>query len=405
LTRSYVYNAVDAQRLNNLLGSAITNEIENMRQGQWVVDLEAIPPAFLKKWENPQISQLLAYNSIAADGRALNPPTAVPRQPLDTAMLGAFSQIDRTIQTTFGSYDAALGINNQQLSGKAIVAGSQNSNSASMPYVTNFMAGLNHLLNVVLALLPKYYNTPRTVPVIERDGSRGYRYINPPMGQISAAQMPQFSVVAEQDFSKPINVDYDPSGLEVCVKAGVNFEIQKQEALTTLTSLMPSLPSLSQILNTDGLPIVLDNLDIRGADQLKQLADEFIDQQQQAQAQGAQQPTPEQIQMQIKMQEMQQNQQKMELEAQNNQAQNAIALGQLNLERDKLNMQRESAQSASAVQLAKAATEREVQASKFALASEDQAHQHAMDFGKMAQSRGDTHAKEESSIDESNESA
>jgi len=63
-----------------------------------------------------------------------------------------------------------------------------------------------------------------------------------------------------------------------------------------------------QIINQNP-DILIDNLSIRGADQLKKSAEEFMKQQQQQQAQNQQQANPLVMQQQLKAQEIQEIQQ------------------------------------------------------------------------------------------------
>jgi hypothetical protein len=197
-----------------------------------------------------------------------------------------------------------------------------------------------------------------------------------PQGQPGQPQQPQ------QPPPQPINLNFNEGALDIVVSAGVNFDIQKSEALQTMTSLMANVPSMAEIINTKGLPILIDNLDIRGGDQLKVLSEQFVKEQA---AQSAQQkPNPQMIELQLKQQQVQQTQQRLQLEAQDNETKNTIAMAQLALDRDKLNMQKESAKTESDVQMAKASTERETMATKLAMDMNDQTHQHALDFADRA---------------------
>jgi len=143
--------------------------------------------------------------------------------------------------------------------------------------------------------------TPRTIPIIKPDGKRDYYEINKPGN---------------------LQFDYDASALEVQVEAGVNFAVQKQIALKAMIQLMQASPQFAQFMNTEGLEVLLDNLDIRGIDNIKVMAAEWMKnqkqmQEQQAQAQ-AQQMTPEQMaqqQMQLEQAKIQQKAEEAQLKA------------------------------------------------------------------------------------------
>lgn len=299
MTRPYIYQARDAQKMKNFAGQTLCNEIENLVQHKWIAPIEAIPDNedYKQAYIFPQKASVILHNSFM-DGdpeKPINPPREVARVPIPPEISATFAMADQVIQGSLGSYDAALGINDNDISGVAIMQGAMHSNAAAMPYTMGFIQGWNRLGEVYLDLLPKYYVTPRSIPIITSTGKHEYYIVNAP-GSVS--------------------FDYDASALEVSVEAGVNFAVQKQVALKTIIALMQASQQFNQFMNTNGLEILLDNIDIRGIENLKAMAGQFMQQQAQIQAQAqqqqAQQPTPEQIQM----QQLQLAQQQIQSEAQ-----------------------------------------------------------------------------------------
>jgi hypothetical protein len=115
-------------------------------------------------------------------------------------------------------------------------------------------------------------------------------------------------------------MDFEKNDLQVDVKAGANFDVQRTKALQAILQLMQSSQTFNAMINTKGLPILIDNLDIRGKDQLKDMTEQFIREQEQKQAQAAQQPNPQeqlvQAQIQLENQKLQLQGQKQQTEAQ-----------------------------------------------------------------------------------------
>lgn len=110
-------------------------------------------------------------------------------------------------------------------------------------------------------------------------------------------------------------MNYDPNSLEVKVETGVNFAMQKEIALNTITSLMQASPIFGQFMNEHGLQILLDNIEIRGIEGLKEKAAEFekeLAQQRQQQQQGQMQQ--QQAQAQQMQQQAQVEQQRVAME-------------------------------------------------------------------------------------------
>lgn len=279
MTRPYIYNVRDAQRLKNYAGQSLANELENTVEHKFIASVESIPEDYLDAYINVQKPGTLLYNAFL-DGDPnvpLAPPREIMRTPIPPQISETFQMSDNLIQGILGSYDAALGIQNNELSGVAIMQGAMHSNAAAMPYTVGFMKGLNRVCQQILDLIPKYYLTPRSIPIVQPDGKRSYEVIN--------------------KTGNPY-MNYDPMSLEVKVEAGVNFAVQKQISLETIIQLMQTSEAFSAFINTKGLGILLDNIEIRGIEGLRQAAGEFMEETAKKQAQMeqmAQQAAQEQI--------------------------------------------------------------------------------------------------------------
>jgi len=266
MTRPYIYNVRDAQRLKNYAGQSLANELENTVEHKFIAAVESVPEDYIDAYIDVQKPGTLLYNAFF-DGNPNTPlpaPREVVRTPIPPQISETFQMSDNLIQGILGSYDAALGIQNNELSGVAIMQGAMHSNAAAMPYTVGFMKGLNRVCQLILDLIPKYYVTPRSLPIVQPDGKRSYQVIN----KIGNPYM-----------------HFDPMSLEVKVEAGVNFEVQKQISLETIIQLMQTSETFKGLIETRGLGILLDNIDIRGIEGLRQQASEYMEEQQKKAAQ------------------------------------------------------------------------------------------------------------------------
>lgn len=299
LTRSYVHNAVGAQKLKNLAGQTIANHIENLVEHKFKIASESIPVGQEEAYTNPQLASNLIYKQYSDDGdRQYNPPEEVQKAPLPPEIFNTYMSAEQTIQSALGSYDSALGINKNQLSGVAIVEGATQSNAAAMPFVVNYLAALQQASEMVLDLIPKYFVTPRSLPVLTNEDKKEHVTIN------------------GNDPSSP-RMNFNSSDLKVIVSAGVNFEVQKTRAVQMLIELSNALPGMANLINNPkGLSILADNLSIKGADQIKAMADEEVQEMEKQKAQAQNQPPqPSPIQQKIAIE-----QQKVTSQAQSAQA-------------------------------------------------------------------------------------
>lgn len=377
VVKPYVENAIDAQRLKNLSGQQLADGIEMMVQHKMIVAEESIPPEYLDQYTDVQYPGNYIFKAYDNQGQPLPQPREVMKVPLPPEIMNTFTGCDQLIQTILGSYDAALGINNNQLSGIAIVEGATQSNATAMPYIVNLLDSLQQLANGILDLIPKLYVTPRSIPIITAENKKAFVLIN--ADKIPGIEKDDKGNVTgkKYDNEKPIKISYNPQDLHVIVKPGVNFEVQQQKALDTTLSLAQSLPAFASILNGKGLPILFENINVRGADRWRLLAEQQIEEQAQQQAKQQQQG---QQQMNPVMQKIALEQQKLQLDTQIKQAELQIKQQKLQNEKIKMGIDYAANLQDNQVQLEKAKTERQVHEDTMTLKAHEHLHKQNSDM-------------------------
>jgi hypothetical protein len=373
-TKPYAFHTRGAQALKNAAGQSLANELENMVQHKIMVAEEAIPAQYIDAYTDVQTPSVLVYKAFKDNDPqvALPPPQMIPRPPIPGEIMGAFQMADNLMQTILGSYDASLGIQNNQLSGVAIVEGATQSNSAAMPYIVGFLAGLNQVAQIMLDLIPKYYTTPRTIPIIGKDGKNTYVKINSDDG---------------------IALDYDENVLNVSVEAGVNFAIQKSRALSQIIGLMQASPTFAQFMNTEGLPELLDNVEIRGIDKLKLKAEKYQEMIMQQQQQAAQnpQPNPLMVRAQADLIRAQNQGKQFETESKIKAAQLGLEEQRLHNDLMKFSVANETDEKQQQIQMRRDETARMGKAVDIAIQAADMSHRHAHDAHRLTQHVQDRH--------------
>ena len=363
VTRPYVYHAKGAQRLKNYSGISLANEIENTIQHKFMVAKEALPKEeeFLQAYKDVQKASVVVYNSVYEenpDQPISNPIREINRIPAPPEIVQGFTGSDQLIQNILGSYDAALGINNNQLSGIAIVEAASQSNATAMPFIVGFLQGYQRAAQVYVDLMPKYYVTPRTLPLIDEEGKRGFIKIN-------------------QDDGFEID-KIDSNELNVVVKAGASFQVQKSRTIMMVKEMMGMSPLFAQFIAEKGLPFVLDNMEGKGIEQLKSMVEEWLQELQQQ----------KQMEMQAKQIEMQNNpvvakmqleQQKLQHEKEKDQRQFEIDMQELALKEQQIIAELEMEKDENRVELIKAATQRYSKNMELAIKREGMHHKHAKD--------------------------
>jgi hypothetical protein len=355
VTRPYVYHAKGAQRLKNYAGISWANEIENTVQHKFMVAKEALPKEeeFLQAYKDTQKESVLVYNSVHESNPEMpiaNPIREVNRIPAPPEIAQAFTGADSLIQNVLGSYDASLGINNNQLSGIAIVEAASQSNATAMPYIVGCLQGFQRVAEIYLNLMPKYFTTSRSIPILDEDGKRQFVRINQPQG---------------------IPMDFDTNVMNVTVKAGASFQVQKSRTIMMVKEMMGMSPLFAQFIAEKGLNFVLDNMEGKGVEQLKSLTDEWLQEYQQEKqaAQQQAQQNPAAIKAQVDMAKLQQ-------QGQANQQKFAIDMAKLQQDERKVLADLRLGQQSANVQIVKAMTERFAKQVDLQLKNKDMNHRH-----------------------------
>lgn len=318
MTRPYVYQAKGQQDLVNFGGQCLANYLENMVQHKFIVMKEALPQEedFLQALADHQHENTIVVNAFLdnnPDQQIPTPIREVVTQPAPPEVMGAYQSGGAMIQTILGSYASNLGKNDNDLSGKAVIESASVGNAAAMPYVSGYLQAWTQLGNVIVDLLPKYIKGVRDLPVVKMNGDKEFQKVNAP-------SMPY--------------INYQPNALNVNIEAGVNFQVQKSQAMMQMTALMGVSQEFNAFMNSPlGLPILVRNLVVYGADELKEAVPQYLQQQQQQQQQAIQMQQ-QQMMNDPRMLKAKAEMEKIQMEQQQNQFDNQIAMAKLQIDKE-----------------------------------------------------------------------
>lgn len=271
VTRPYVYHAKGVQKLKDFAMQTAAAEIENMQMSKFTASIEGMPDDadYLDAYRNPQQASVVLYKAYnEGDPNKPNPPPQViQRTQTPSVVMEMFSSADTMTQMILGSYNLQEGLQ-PDISGKALLQGQAQANKGFIPYQIGYLRMLERVCEIIVSLIPKYYKTPRTLPVIKQDGKRDYVVIN----EANAPMM-----------------NYDAKSLMIVIEPGPSVSAQRQIAMQQLTELAKILPSFAQFLDQEGGEVLIDNIDIKNGDNLKAMYTEWMKNQQQSSQQRQQQ--------------------------------------------------------------------------------------------------------------------
>ena len=284
--RSLIARAKDAQRRLNYWVSAATEIVALAPKTPFIGSERAfsLEPA---KW-----------NSVNTESHAyLAVPHGVEipqRQPLDGGQaLGAISQAlaaSDDIKAALGMFDAALGKQSNETSGKAIMARQRESDTSTFHFIDNLGRSIQHAGRVIVDLIPAVHTPGSIIRVIGQDGRTATAKIE---NQQPGAPKPTYSPLDDNlpeadEQGDPINhvFDFGVGRYDVTVETGPSYTTQRQESREILTELMRSAPMLGEIAGD----LLIKNFDIPEAEEIAKRIKKKID------AQGGELP-PEVMEM------------------------------------------------------------------------------------------------------------
>lgn len=325
MTRPYVYHGKGIQDMVNFAGQSLCNSMENLIQHKFIVMKEAIPQEqdYIEALNDIQRANTIVVNAFYEnnpDQQIPMPIREVQNIPLPPEVFQSFQTAGAVTQTILGSYASNLGKNDNDLSGKAVIESSSVGNAAAMPYVVGYLQALTQIGNIIVDLMPKYLVGQRTIPLAMKNETKVYQAINKP-------GMPY--------------IDYEQGALKVNIDAGVNFQVQKNQAVEQIISLTQANEVLGKFFTSEkGLKILCKNLTIYGADNLEEAVDEFMQKQQQEQQQVMQmqeqqmQQDPRMLKAKVDMQKAQIEQQELQMKAEQQQFDNQIKIAEMAIEKE-----------------------------------------------------------------------
>lgn len=215
--------AKDSQRLKNYWRSVAAETIALAPKAVWIAPSDAVEGREDDFRDGHKSGDpLLVYNKNASA-----PPERVAPAPVPAALLQEAQMNQQDIKDTTGLQDASLGIQSNEVSGKAITARQREGDVATVIYHDNLNAAILEGGDVINQLIPIAYDAIRTVRVIGEDDKQKLMVINNP--------------------NDPDSIDVTVGKYDVTLITGPSFTTQRQESADALMTLVQTSPEIMAI--------------------------------------------------------------------------------------------------------------------------------------------------------------
>lgn len=240
----------DAAKGYNFTRTMAVESVANAPKAPWLLTPKMLEGGLQKVWDEANVENFpyLPFNpdpNVPGGMPKREPPPDVPQS------LIALAQLDNDdLKATMGQFDASLGAKGNETSGKAIIARQREGDNANFNYIDNLGRAVKYTGEILVDLIPHYYDTPRTIRILGEDGAEKYVQL--------------YGEVLDKKTGQTVKVnDLSRGRYDVTVTVGPTFATQRMEAAELLTNIMQSAPDTAPIL----ADLVVKNMDGPGTDE------------------------------------------------------------------------------------------------------------------------------------------
>ncbi len=244
-----VRSARDPQQLYNFWRSAAAEAIALAPRAPFLVTPSMIAK-FKGQWDtqNTVSRPYLLYevDPDAPGGRPMRePPPDIPQALVQESAISSDE-----IKATTGIYDASLGARSNEISGVAIRARESQGGNSALHYQDNLLATLHHLGCALADLVPKIYDSERTLRILREDDTHMPVSINVPVMGVDGKPM--------------LLNDLSQGAYDVRVKIGPAYATRRAEAADSMLQFIQAVPQAASVAGD----LVAQNMDWPGAEEI-----------------------------------------------------------------------------------------------------------------------------------------
>ena len=242
----------DPQRLYNYSRSAFAERVALTPKAPYIAaagQVENYP-----EWEDANSGDysVLRYDPVDINGAAVGAPQRQSASDIPAGFAQDMQLAEHDIQGAIGMYNASLGQQSNEKSGKAILARQREGDVGTFHYHDNLARAIRHLGRILVDLGPKVYDSTRTVRILGEDGTSDNAEIDPSQ-DVAVMKMGSKSI-----YNLNVGV-YD-----VAVSAGASYTTKRQEAAEAMLQLTQANPALFQLVGD----LMIRNMDWPQAEEI-----------------------------------------------------------------------------------------------------------------------------------------
>ena len=252
-----IRSAKDPQRMYNYWTSAETENIALQPRAPWIA-AEGQLENYQEQWKtaNRKNHSVLLYRPMAHGGKPVPPPQRQAPPPVAQGIVTAKMGAREDLKQTTGIYDPSLGVQTNERTGRAIQARQGQAEIGHFHFPDNLCKSLMYTGVILIDLIPKIYDTPRMVAIMNEAGETDRAMIDV---YAKKAYMGSSESGLKFPVMNPKKGEYD-----VIVTTGPSYQTKRMEAANSMMEFIRAVPQAGQIIGD----LIAKNMDWPGAEEV-----------------------------------------------------------------------------------------------------------------------------------------
>lgn len=242
--------ARDAQQMYNYMRTASVEWIGLAPKSPYLVTTGMLSDPNIKAaWDSHNTTNR-PYLPYKPDPGMPNGPKREHPPEMPTAVMQETQIASEDMKATTGIYDAGLGRQSNETSGRAILARQREGDVANYHFADNLEMSLGHAGRILIDLIPKVYDNERVIRLMGEDDSEEFEPIN--------------QVVMGYDGMPMVINNLSAARFDVRVNIGPSYSTKRMETADAMLQFMQAVPAAAQVAPD----LVAKALDFPGADEV-----------------------------------------------------------------------------------------------------------------------------------------
>jgi hypothetical protein len=230
--------ARDPQRMYNFWMTSATEEVSLRPKTPFIGAVGQFDTA-KKDWQkaNTRSYSYLEYDPVEVGGSLAPAPQRQPMSDVPTGVLAMAMHASDNIKATIGMFDASLGAQGNETSGRAITARQREGDTANYHFADNRDRTVRHAGRCIVSMIPYVYDSQRVTRMLGEDEKMETAEINKPLEQPEQTQDGAIRTVLN---------DMTIGTYDVTIGTGPSYSTKRAEFVDAAIALGQSNPAVWQ---------------------------------------------------------------------------------------------------------------------------------------------------------------